>query len=133
MAEPFDAIGPLLAARLHIGWHRAGIGPPLPAVITDEIERVVSARYDRLRPTPPPPRAISTRARGNCRNRTGPPPSPCAPSSPRHTAGRRMSCSSCRTSPITTSRPRWSPSARSSPTRRFCPQPCAPSPKPGST
>lgn len=48
VAEPFDAVGPLVASRLGAGWHRAGIGPALPAVITDEIERVASARYDRL-------------------------------------------------------------------------------------
>ncbi|MFD7117426.1 glycosyltransferase [Streptomyces sp. NPDC059922] len=48
VAEPFDAVGPLVAARLGVGWHKAGIGPALPAVITDEIERVASARYDRL-------------------------------------------------------------------------------------
>ncbi|MFJ5682521.1 glycosyltransferase [Streptomyces sp. NPDC093099] len=52
VAEPFDAVGPLVAARLGVGWHRAGIGPSLPAVITDEIERVAEARYERphLRP-----------------------------------------------------------------------------------
>ncbi|MFB6977561.1 glycosyltransferase [Streptomyces scopuliridis] len=48
VAEPFDAVGPLVAARLGVGWHKAGIGPSLPAVITDEIEHVASARYDRL-------------------------------------------------------------------------------------
>ncbi|WP_016908512.1 glycosyltransferase [Streptomyces xiaopingdaonensis] len=48
VAEPFDAVGPLVAARLGIRWHQAGIGPALPAVITDEIARVASARYDRL-------------------------------------------------------------------------------------
>ncbi|RYJ24894.1 glycosyltransferase [Streptomyces sp. L-9-10] len=48
VAEPFDAVGPLVAARLGVGWHRAGIGPSLPAVITDEIERVAEARYERL-------------------------------------------------------------------------------------
>ncbi|MFE4294979.1 glycosyltransferase [Streptomyces sp. NPDC056907] len=48
VAEPFDAVGPLVAARLGVGWHKAGIGPSLPAVITDEIERAASARYDRL-------------------------------------------------------------------------------------
>ncbi|WP_329060252.1 glycosyltransferase [Streptomyces sp. NBC_01429] len=48
VAEPFDAVGPLVAARLGVAWHRAGIGPALPAVITGEIERVALARYDRL-------------------------------------------------------------------------------------
>ncbi|RDG37263.1 glycosyltransferase [Streptomyces corynorhini] len=52
IAEPFDAVGPLVAARLGVGWHRAGIGPALPAVITDEIDRVASARYDRLSLSP---------------------------------------------------------------------------------
>ncbi|WP_370937709.1 glycosyltransferase [Amycolatopsis sp. cg13] len=46
IAEPFDAIGPTVAARLGISWHRAGIGPALPAVISDEIDRAASARRD---------------------------------------------------------------------------------------
>jgi UDP:flavonoid glycosyltransferase YjiC (YdhE family) len=54
VAEPFDALGPIVAARLGIGWHKAGIGPVMPAPITDEIDRVVSARYDRLRLRPVP-------------------------------------------------------------------------------
>jgi hypothetical protein len=48
IAEPFDAIGPIVAARLGVGWHRAGIGPALPAVISEEIHHVAAARYDRL-------------------------------------------------------------------------------------
>ncbi|WP_406293410.1 glycosyltransferase [Embleya sp. NBC_00888] len=52
VAEPFDAVGPILAARLRVGWHRAGIGPALPAAITREIDRVASTRYDRLRLDP---------------------------------------------------------------------------------
>ncbi|ASO19802.1 L-noviosyl transferase [Actinoalloteichus hoggarensis] len=52
VAEPFDAIGPMIAARLDIAWHQAGIGPALPAVITSEIDRAASARYDRLRLRP---------------------------------------------------------------------------------
>ncbi|MEV7548293.1 nucleotide disphospho-sugar-binding domain-containing protein [Amycolatopsis sp. NPDC089917] len=58
-AEPFDAIGPIVAARLGVEWHRAGIGPALPSVITDEIERVASTRCDSaaassyLDPCPP--------------------------------------------------------------------------------
>ncbi|MGV9294769.1 hypothetical protein [Amycolatopsis sp. NPDC003676] len=46
IAEPFDAVGPTVAARLGIAWHRAGIGPALPAVISDEIDRAASARRD---------------------------------------------------------------------------------------
>ncbi|OON73896.1 glycosyltransferase [Streptomyces tsukubensis] len=52
VAEPFDAVGPLVAARLGVGWHMAGIGPALPSVITDEVERVASTRYERLRLRP---------------------------------------------------------------------------------
>ncbi|MEU7141543.1 glycosyltransferase [Nocardia sp. NPDC046473] len=52
VAEPFDAVGPIVAARLGIEWHRAGIGPALPRVITDEIDRAASVRYDRLRLRP---------------------------------------------------------------------------------
>ncbi|MEV6419247.1 nucleotide disphospho-sugar-binding domain-containing protein [Streptomyces sp. NPDC051662] len=48
LAEPFDAVGPLVAAHLGTPWHQAGIGPSLPAVITDEIERAASARYEPL-------------------------------------------------------------------------------------
>ncbi|MFE2043061.1 hypothetical protein ACFXAZ_19465 [Streptomyces sp. NPDC059477] len=48
VAEPLDAVGPLVAARLGAVWHQVGIGPELPTVITDEIERAASARYDRL-------------------------------------------------------------------------------------
>ncbi|MFD5745824.1 glycosyltransferase [Streptomyces sp. NPDC127033] len=48
VAEPFDAVGPIVAARLGIGWHQAGIGPALPAVIAEEIGRAASARYARL-------------------------------------------------------------------------------------
>ncbi|MBU3065411.1 glycosyltransferase [Nocardia sp. NEAU-G5] len=52
VAEPFDAVGPIVAAGLGIDWHRAGIGPALPSAITDEIDRVASARSERanLRP-----------------------------------------------------------------------------------
>ncbi|MFB9926985.1 glycosyltransferase [Amycolatopsis halotolerans] len=60
IAEPFDAVAPLVAARLGIAWHRAGLGPALPAVISDEIDRAASARHDRpvpassyLDPCPP--------------------------------------------------------------------------------
>ncbi|MGW4070926.1 glycosyltransferase [Nocardia grenadensis] len=55
IAEPFDAIGPIVAARLGVGWHRAGIGPALPTVITTEIDRAAATRYDRagLRPVAP--------------------------------------------------------------------------------
>jgi UDP:flavonoid glycosyltransferase YjiC (YdhE family) len=52
VAEPFDAVGPIVAARLGVAWHRAGIGPALPSVITDEIDRAASVRYDRLRLRP---------------------------------------------------------------------------------
>ena len=48
VAEPFDAVGPMIAARLGIEWHRAGLGPALPAVITDEIDRAAAGRYDRV-------------------------------------------------------------------------------------
>ncbi|MFI2362403.1 glycosyltransferase [Promicromonospora sp. NPDC019610] len=48
IAEPFDAVGPIVAARLGIDWHQAGIGPAVPAVIGDEIHRVALARYERL-------------------------------------------------------------------------------------
>jgi UDP:flavonoid glycosyltransferase YjiC (YdhE family) len=48
VAEPFDAVGPIVAARLGIEWHSAGIGPALPLVITEEINRATSDRYDRL-------------------------------------------------------------------------------------
>ena len=48
VAEPFDAVGPLVAARLGVAWHQAGIGPALPAALTDEIERAAAVRYDRL-------------------------------------------------------------------------------------
>ncbi|MGW5381074.1 nucleotide disphospho-sugar-binding domain-containing protein [Nocardia sp. NPDC003963] len=47
IAEPFDAIGPIVAARLGIGLHRAGIGPALPAVITAEIDHAAAVRYER--------------------------------------------------------------------------------------
>ncbi|MER6901823.1 glycosyltransferase, partial [Amycolatopsis sp. NPDC000740] len=50
VAEPFDAIGPAVAARLGIAWHRAGIGPALPAAISDEIDRAASARSGRSVP-----------------------------------------------------------------------------------
>ncbi|MFD2466245.1 glycosyltransferase [Amycolatopsis silviterrae] len=65
LAEPFDAIGPLVAARLGIAWHQAGIGPALPSVIAEEINRAADIRYERLKlrrvpassyldPCPPP-------------------------------------------------------------------------------
>ena len=48
IAEPFDAVGPIVAAQLGIDWHQAGLGPAAPAVISDEIHRVALARYERL-------------------------------------------------------------------------------------
>lgn len=48
VAEPFDAVGPIVAAQLGIDWHQAGLGPAVPAVISDEIHRVALARYGRL-------------------------------------------------------------------------------------
>lgn len=48
IAEPFDAVGPIVAARLGIDWHQAGLGPAAPAVISDEIDRVALARYGRF-------------------------------------------------------------------------------------
>jgi hypothetical protein len=48
IAEPFDAVGPMVAAQLGIDWHQAGLGPAAPAVISDEVHRVALARYGRL-------------------------------------------------------------------------------------
>jgi UDP:flavonoid glycosyltransferase YjiC (YdhE family) len=45
VAESFDAIGPLIAARLSIPWHQVGIGAAVPAVIVNEIERAAASRY----------------------------------------------------------------------------------------
>ncbi|MEY9929681.1 UDP:flavonoid glycosyltransferase YjiC (YdhE family) [Catenulispora sp. GP43] len=53
MADAFDAVGPLLAAALDVPWHQVGLGPALPAPLTDEIARAAARRYaDRsLTPT----------------------------------------------------------------------------------
>lgn len=48
VAEPFDVVGPMVAARLGIDWHQAGLGPAAPVVISDEVHRVALARYGRL-------------------------------------------------------------------------------------
>jgi UDP:flavonoid glycosyltransferase YjiC (YdhE family) len=45
VAEPFDAIGPLLAAQLGIPWYQAGIGAAIPAVIAGEIHKAAQARH----------------------------------------------------------------------------------------
>ncbi|MFI6045051.1 glycosyltransferase [Nocardia sp. NPDC051321] len=55
IAEPFDALGPIVAARLGIPWHRAGLGPALPAIITEEIDRAAAIRYRRLALNPVAP------------------------------------------------------------------------------
>ncbi|WP_433191937.1 glycosyltransferase [Nocardia sp. CA-107356] len=55
IAEPFDALGPLVATRLGIPWHRAGLGPALPAIIAEEIDRAAAIRYERLHLRPVSP------------------------------------------------------------------------------
>ena len=53
LAEAWDVIGPMVAARSGIGWHQVGVGPAVPAVIVGELARAAASRYEagRLCPT----------------------------------------------------------------------------------
>jgi UDP:flavonoid glycosyltransferase YjiC (YdhE family) len=55
VAEQFDSVGPLVAARLGLPWHQVGIGPGLPAMVTEQIALTTRPHYERVgvRPVPP--------------------------------------------------------------------------------
>ncbi|WP_051499051.1 glycosyltransferase [Nocardia sp. BMG51109] len=54
VAETFDTVGPLIAARLNVPWHQAAVGPGVASVLT-EIARSVAPHYERagVRPVTP--------------------------------------------------------------------------------
>ncbi|WP_174188424.1 glycosyltransferase [Nocardia barduliensis] len=56
VADAFDTVGPLLAATIDVPWHQVGLGPALPTLIVDEINRAAFDRYARRGLTPVPAR-----------------------------------------------------------------------------
>lgn len=55
VAEAFDTVGPLIAARLGLPWHQMGLGPGFVPVLAEHIARSVLPHYERagVRPVPP--------------------------------------------------------------------------------
>jgi UDP:flavonoid glycosyltransferase YjiC (YdhE family) len=56
-AEPFDAVGPFVAATLGIDWAQVGIGPAAPQVVLDAIAGIGRSTYEARSRTPRAPRA----------------------------------------------------------------------------
>ncbi|AOS64719.1 glycosyltransferase [Actinoalloteichus hymeniacidonis] len=54
VAELFDTVGPMIAARMELPWYQVGIGPALPAVLAGEIDRSVLPHYERAGVKPVP-------------------------------------------------------------------------------
>jgi UDP-N-acetylglucosamine:LPS N-acetylglucosamine transferase len=55
VAEAYDSVGPLIAARLGLPWHQVGLGPGFVPALAQYLARAVLPHYEQagVRPVPP--------------------------------------------------------------------------------